>query len=370
MERRLRRMLSPRPETSESRRLHVWYAILPRMDARHKCTLQIFRGVDHTQQILTGYLLLHRAGQLDLRVETLPVRPESWSFIINVEIAGRRIAYDLQDDPFSVLERACAEYLDGLDSFFVRSHLPGTYGVWEERVHPLGLNYPVSALHPTALWCSFRALRDLPRKFASANGRPRTMGFYEQAPHPARTRNVLFFTRVWDPQGGFLEREHPPGEVHTINERRVECIRALRSAFKDNFIGGIAATPYAVKHYSAYIAPRRLTNKSSYFRSLRSAAVCVTTEGLGHSNGWKLTEYVAASKAIVTEPLRYNVPGDFADGVNYYSFSDAEQCVAAVQKYLDNPDRVTESSRANWKYYNGWVRPDAMVRHTINTALS
>lgn len=338
-----------------------------KLDARHKCTLQIFRGVDHTQQILTGYLLLHRAGQLDLRVETLPTRPESWSFTINVEIAGRRIAYDLQDGTFPVLQRSNAEYLDGLDSFFVRSHLPGIYGVWEERVHPLGLNYPVSALHPTALWCSLRALRDLPMKFASANRRPRTMGFYEQAPHPARTRNVLFLTRVWDPQ---CDRHPDAGEVHTMNERRIECIRALRSAFKDNFIGGIATTPYAVKHYPAYIAPRRLTNRSTYFRSLRSAAVCVTTEGLGHSNSWKLTEYVAASKAIVTEPLGYNVPGDFLDGVNYYSFSDAEQCVAAVRKYLDNPDRVTESSRANWEYYNGWVRPDAMVRHTINTALS
>jgi hypothetical protein len=335
------------------------------MDARHKCTLQIFRGVNHTQQILTGYLLLHRAGQLDLRVETLPTRPESWSFIINVEIAGRRIAYDLQDGPFSVLQRSNAEYLDGLDSFFVRSHLPGTYGAWEERVHPLGLNYPVSALDATALWCSFRAFRDLPRMIASPNRRPRTLGFYEQAPRPARTRDVLFFTRVWDPQD-----EHHPGEVHTMNERRVGCIRALRSAFKDNFIGGIAATPYAVKHYSAYIAPRRLTNRSAYFRSLRSAAVCVTTEGIEQSNGWKLAEYVAASKAIVTEPLRYNVPGDFVDGVNYYSFSDAEQCVTAVRKYLDNPDTVTESSHANWKYYNGWVRPDAMVRHTINTALS
>src|SRR5262249_9144780 len=143
----------------------------------------------------------------------------------------------------------------------------------------------------------------------------------------------------------------------------------LRSAFKDRFIGGVAATAYALKRYPDYIAPRHLTNRPSYFQSVRSAAVCVTTEGIWQSNGWKLAENVAASKAIVPEPLRYNVPGDFLDGRNYRSFSDPDQCASAVQFYLENPDHVAESSRANWTYYNAWVRPDAMVLNTINTAL-
>ena len=181
------------------------------------------------------------------------------------------------------------------------------------------------------------------------------------------TGDILFLTRVWDPEND--PRGDAAFDFRRINERRIELIDYLRCAFKEQFVGGIAATPYARKNYPEYIASRQLTNRKTYLGLVKSSSVCVATEGLAHSNAWKLTEYVAASKAIVTEPLYYGIPGDFRDGVNYLSFSSSDQCVAAVKQYLGAPGRIAESSQANWSYYNEWIRPDAMVRRTIETTL-
>lgn len=337
------------------------------MTRRIKCTLRVVKGFGHTQQILAGYLLLHRAGLIDLHVKILPMRNDSWPTVVEGEVAGRRIAYQLFDGGFSINDRCNIAFLESLDALFVRSHSPNTYGAWEARVHPLGLNYPVFLFHPTALRCSYARLRDLPLNLLSVNRRPRTISFYEQEPMPKMTQDILFLTRVWDP------KNDPQGDslfdFPSINERRIELIEALRATFSDQFVGGIVATPYAQKKYAGYIAPRQLTNRKTYSSLVKSAAVCIATEGLARSNGWKLTEYVAASKAIVTEPLYYDVPGDFRDGVNYLSFRSSDQCVAAVGQYLADPRLIAETSQANWSYYNEWIRPDAMVLHTIETAL-
>lgn len=41
---------------------------------------------------------------------------------------------------------------------------------------------------------------------------------------------------------------------------------------------------------------------------VKESDICITTTGLHRSIGWKFAEYIAASKAIVTEKLNYS-PG-------------------------------------------------------------
>ena len=102
---------------------------------------------------------------------------------------------------------------------------------------------------------------------------------------------------------------------------------------------------------------------------MRKADVCVTTEGIDGSNGWKLAEYVAASKPIVSEPLRYGLPGDFRSGQNFLAFTTSADCVTCVQRYLAEPQLATMAAVANYDYYHTWVRPDVLIRHTIFQAL-
>jgi hypothetical protein len=90
--------------------------------------------------------------------------------------------------------------------------------------------------------------------------------------------------------------------------------------------------------------------------------------GLHQSIGWKFAEYVAASKAIVSETLHYDVPGAFGEGRNYLSFRTPEECVEAVSRLIRD-DRLRQMiMRNNWNYYRRHVRPDRLVLGSLMAA--
>ena len=76
---------------------------------------------------------------------------------------------------------------------------------------------------------------------------------------------------------------------------------------------------------------------------------------------------MAAAKAIVHEQMLYSVPGSFTEGVNYLSFRTAEECVEAVAKLVENPERIRAMKKANAAYYQQYLRPDMLVKNTLKT---
>jgi hypothetical protein len=103
---------------------------------------------------------------------------------------------------------------------------------------------------------------------------------------------------------------------------------------------------------------------------LREFPICVATVGLNGSNGWKLAEYVAASKAILSEPLVYEVPGEFTHEKNYLQFQTPDELVETAVKLIEDAELRSSMMHANRQYFREYVRPDAMVRNSLKIALA
>lgn len=295
---------------------------------RPRCHVEIYRGVRHTWQILAGFLLLDQAREIDLTVTVRTPRPGDKTFVVHATVDGQRLAYDMQDDHFTVGSAANAALIESVDTFFARSYLAGSYADFEERVRPLGLNFPTVARHRHAFAAGYTTPRDtLRRAVKRAVGLDPSLraATFEAAPRAPSGGPVLFLSRLWS-------RENlsagDASDVDAINAARIACVRALRAAFGDRFLGGLAAPPSLEALAPDCLVEPAVTRKRAFLAHIRAADVCVTTRGLGGSNGWKLAEFVAASKPIVTEPLCYGVPGPFAAGRNYLEFETADQCVA------------------------------------------
>ena len=91
----------------------------------------------------------------------------------------------------------------------------------------------------------------------------------------------------------------------------------------------------------------------------------MTTVGLNGSNGWKLGEYVAFSKAIVTEPLRFRVIGDFEKEKNYLEFVNPEELIESVTRLYEDRNLRMAIMMNNYRYYQSYVRPDALVLNSL-----
>ncbi len=357
------------------------------MRSRIRCVLSGEILSDHGRQITTGFCDIEREGAVELSFSSAARSRTRGKALIEASIEGRRVMYDTRDGKNLFLSDAFdAEYfdreLDSLTLYYKRSCHPPHYARLKNahKIRPLGLNYKVSSKHNTIdrgtrPFNSRQLVRGAieRNRFAASilrlqGGRWVWVEQFEHPPDPDRDPTVLFMARLWDPD----EVSDPEArqQRESLNQIRADCVRAGREAFGRRFFGGLAPDDY-----SRRVAPDcllhsgRQTDKRDYLSRVKEASVCVATTGLHDSIGWKMAEYVAASRAIVSEPLRCALPGSFTTGVNYAEFASAEDLVREVERLLTDRHLRGAMMQANWDYYRSWVRPSALVWHTIQAVL-
>lgn len=99
---------------------------------------------------------------------------------------------------------------------------------------------------------------------------------------------------------------------------------------------------------------------------LHKLDIVIGIMGLHESIGWKTAEYVAAGKASVNERLHYEVLGNLKEDVNYLSFDSVEEYIRAVDQLTKNPMEVYQMKSRNIFYYNMYMKPEIMIKRTLN----
>ncbi len=344
-------------------------------------------AASHLLPIFTGFLMLHRDGRARVSQRIQPSRGPNagpghlrdvHDSQLRVVLDERiRIHYDTHDS-WEILD----EYLDETDFYFKRSYAPERLGYLGERgarVRPLGLNWAVypdgidwPGLQRNLVFASgARRVYEGSRALMLFDGRfftPR-LGRMTAPPRIDQEPRVLFLTRTFDPAEELGLSPEKIEERESINESRARCIAELRRALGNRFYGGFVHTPHAVGRYREFLAPEPdRYSKGKYIALMKSFPICVATTGIHDSIGWKFTEYIACSKAIVSERLNYQVPGDLTAGRNYLEFDSVDGCVEQAGRLLDDRDVRGTMMTRNADYYERWVRPDAQVMATLDLA--
>lgn len=349
-----------------------------------KCRLTAISDVEHLQQIYTGFSMLHSQGVVDLTQEIPPEYTQNrneagrWTdyrfFNTIVTLNGStRLCYDVHDwnwvDP---------EILAGVDYYFKRSFDPQYISGMADgsKIMPLGLNYDVASpgldifkLRRSAFYSGKNKLKSMIKALAldKLPGSPHVvrLNSVEGKPEPEIEPRVLFMTRSWDTDQ--VEAKSQCRVIEQMNESRAECIRALRRHFGTRFYGGLLHDDYSQSHFSDCLLPDQASSQRfAFLQILKSYPICVTSVGLNNSNGWKLAEYVAMSKAVVTEPVVYGVPGSFERDQNYLEFTSPETLVEAVGRLFEDRDLRRDLMTNNHNYYHSNVRADVLVLNTLN----
>ena len=177
-------------------------------------------------------------------------------------------------------------------------------------------------------------------------------------------------TRAWDPFDHPDRSAEKAGERIRLNEIRASCVEALRREFGDDFFGGFERTEYASKNYREFLLPDdACSRKENYAKLLGAYPICVTTRGLHGSIGWKLGEYLAFSKAIVSERISHELPGEFAEGRNFLGFDNTDECVTATRQLFADAGLRSRMMLQNRFYYSNHVEPAAAIRASLDLAI-
>ena len=354
-------------------------------------TCELFAHSDspHLQQLYTGFSVLHKRGLIKLTQTTRqrniidkdapPHLRDARRSHLKVLLDRHYVLYYDTHDSFEI----DAGVLATVDVYFKRSYFEPVIRQLElkHRVFPLGLNYPVYsdgldvfAMERAALHKGLDRFRVLMRSMGidyllgpiRYTARVKRLESYPAFTLPAK---VLFMTQLWDPrETGSRDKAD---ERESLNNMRAKCVLLLKKEFGGQFLGGLRHDDYSRSKWADCLLPdHRPANKSRYLKLLSEFPICVATTGLHGSTGWKLGEYVSQSKAIVTEPLMYRVPGRFDAERNYLKFSTPEGCVECVTRLFEDYQLRCKLMMNNFRYYHSYVRPDSLVLNSLALAFA
>jgi hypothetical protein len=347
------------------------------------CSINCFSNSAHLSNLFTGFELLRKAGVVTLSQQCMignafdinkpqHLRDARQAHRLVVVNGSVRLYYDNHDSDEIDLDVA-----ERVDYYFKRSYarlrVPDAVA---NKVLPLGLNYP---LYPDSVddlgTERARAFKQGSSPLNAPEGRGvrsfrSTPANMDSAPMTALPPKVLFITRAWDPFDHKERSDEKTKERIRLNETRASCLGALRQEFGDDFFGGFERTDYAVRNYrELLLQDDEISLKENYIKLLATYPICVSTNGLHRSIGWKMGEYVAFSRAILSERLCHEIPGDFRDGQNYLGFDTARGCVDAARALFADAASRAQIMENNYNYYNEYVEAKMSIQRTLNIGL-
>ena len=352
------------------------------------CQLIVSGNSNHLQQIYFGFQLLQRNGLINLkqiidhdapyfeRNKTLPFGAQGGGLkvVLNNSI---RVFYDMVDAHTIDIDN-----LEWADFYFKRSYNGDLHTTLSEKICPLELNYMVKSdkfnwhnlVRSYQLSSGVERIKACIREIDINNKMsysPR-INELQAKPNIDIPFKILFMCRLWEPEKDDhwkLTKAQQEDRIE-INNVRVDCIRKLKKEFGNEFTGGLAPTTYAQNNFSDVVSNASVTSKRNYITQLKKYPVCISTTGLANSTGWKFGEYIALSRAIVSEKLHSKTAGNIQKSINYLQFDTADECVEQVHKLRLNKELRAKMMKANHRYYLNHLAPDKLVMSSLQRALN
>lgn len=332
----------------------------------------------HLSNVLSGLFELSRTGQARIRLSSASAidypRPVVVPVMKVLKDKGGPVcamAIDLSDrsDEFAMaaLERCDVYYKR---SFFM-PHLEEVPTPLRTRIRPFGMSYPcrtgsstarvLAHLLPQYLKCaSDLKYRELAHVLTNFWASPAIKKF-EHLPSQPVDPLICFQTRLWKSEDVL------PDSCEEVNAPRVELVRLLKKEFREAFCGGLVPNVYTLQRYPDAVA-NCSSRRGRYIARSRRTLIGVSTRGLHHSVPFKLPEYLASSKCIVSDPIRNLFPAPLLRDRNYFEFRTPDECVHLCARLLQDRTLAEQMRHANWAYYNEHVRCDRLLLRCFEDA--
>ena len=149
-----------------------------------------------------------------------------------------------------------------------------------------------------------------------------------------------------------------------VNLRRAYFIRACRGLEPEIvFEGGLAASP---NNPSAALFSDCLAHRMSGYASLnktKESTIVFNTPAYWDCHGWKLGEYMALGKAILSTPLSNDLPAPLVHGQHIHiSGATQEEMTEAIMYMLSHPDYRHRLETNIHEYWQQYGTPDASLK--------
>jgi len=153
------------------------------------------------------------------------------------------------------------------------------------------------------------------------------------------------------------------------NDNCIKSTNVLRAAFVEtckkiniNFEGGLYTKPSSVE-YIKYkdLVYSKFVSFSSYLQKTQKSAVVFNTPSVFNCHGWKLGEYFALGKAIISTPLSNMMPAEVEHGRNIHFIKNTSELEDSINKILCDNDYRASLEKGALEYFNEFLAPVKVI---------
>ncbi len=234
------------------------------------------------------------------------------------------------------------------------------------KIVPLGPSFAIR------LWSPPRALLgasiDLPkaareglprhswrRYIGDRRGQARRPPLSAYAPVPTDPDYVFFASTWW------------PDSESELNEARRHFIESCLGNRDIRFEGGFDERGGSHGLPSRLLLSRRLSSGEYLERTARSALV-FNTPAVHGCHGWKLGEYLALGKAIISLPLKRALPAPLRHGEHIHFVNEPGEIDGAVSDLMGDPAYRVHLGNGARRYWDEHLAPEMMIRKMLALA--
>lgn len=178
--------------------------------------------------------------------------------------------------------------------------------------------------------------------------------FYtDLAPEPSSSDYIFFCSTLW------YNDEYNQND-QKVNARRAHFIRACKGIGSIRFEGGFV--PQGGRSSSELFSDCLSATSYPYqtwLQKTKQSALVFNTPAFWDCHGWKLGEYLALGKAIISTPLSNDLPAPLTHGVNiHFVEDDIDSMREAITYIIENPDYKEKLERGARTYWASFGTPE------------
>ena len=228
--------------------------------------------------------------------------------------------------------------------------------------------YTMSSLFIKGLWHFYKGFRfmQIPlriflRDYLYTYVRRRKLLFYE-TPSLVRNNYIFHASTLWYNKFAATDTNMYRGEFLKACKRAgVEIEGGLFYVNGTAVLEEMPDYPKYKEKYKDFIYESRLSI-DDYIKKTKESAFVFNTPSVCECHGWKLAEYLCMGKAIISTPLKREMPEELVHGKNIHFVASIDEIYDAVVK-INSDDvyrrKLEQGARA---YYEEWLSPQAVIK--------
>lgn len=150
--------------------------------------------------------------------------------------------------------------------------------------------------------------------------------------------------------------------TNLIRKKFIESCQQVNCNFEGGFFASETHPQY--EEFKGIIFTQRYSI-DSYLKKNKQSAIVFNTPAVHDCHGWKLGEYFAMGKVILTTPISNELPEALEHDKNVHIVPDPDRFGEAIEYVLENEDYRKILEEGAKAYYAEYAKPGSVIRNVL-----